>query len=210
MIDTANPQAPRYPALTGRDQDEVPFGVTPSQTVGPYVHIGLEPDWTTSGTLAEPGSPDHIRVSIAVVDGEGTPVADAMIETWQADASGRFVDDVPLVGGSGFTGFSRVFADETGTVTIDTVRPGAIGDGAGGTQAPHLEVGVFARGILKRLVTRLYFPEDVEAHAGDPVLALLPEDRRGLLIADHRDGTYHLTIALQDSPAGPETPFFDL
>ena len=209
MIDTANPDAPRYPALTGRDQDEVAFGLTPSQTVGPYVHIGLEPDWTTSGTLAEPGTDGHVRVRITVVDGEDTPVADAMIETWQADQAGRFADDVPLVGGTGFTGLARVFADETGTVTIDTVRPGAIADGAA-TQAPHLQVGVFARGILKRLVTRLYFPEDAQAHAADPVLALLPEERRGLLVAEADAEGYHLTVQLQDSPSRPETPFFDL
>lgn len=210
MIDTANPDAPRYPALTARDQDEAGLGLTPSQTVGPYVHIGLEPDWTTSGTLAEPGSAGHVRVSITVLDGEGTPVADAMIETWQADADGRFVSDVPLVGATGFTGLARVFADETGTVTIDTVRPGAIDDGEGGVQAPHLQVGVFARGILKRLVTRLYFPEDTAAHAADPVLALLPEDRRGLLVAEAGDDGYRLTVQLQDSPSRPETPFFDL
>lgn len=210
MIDTANPAAPRYPALTARDQDDAGFGLTPSQTVGPYVHIGLEPDWTASRTLVEPGTEGHIHVTITVLDGEGAPVTDAMIETWQADAHGRFVRDTPLVGGVGFTGLARVFADETGTVTIDTVRPGPVGAGTDGSQAPHLAVGVFARGILKRLVTRLYFPEDTDAHAVDPVLAALPEKRRELLVAERNGGTYHLTVQLQDSPARPETPFFDL
>lgn len=211
MIDTANPDAPRYPALTARDQDEAGFGLTPSQTVGPYVHIGLEPDWTTAGTLVEPGSPGHVRVTITVLDGEGTPIADAMVETWQADGDGRYVTDVPLVGGTGFTGLSRVFADETGTVTIDTVKPGGVDDDEAGRLAPHLAVGVFARGILKRLVTRMYFPEDAAAHAEDPVLALLPEERRGLLIAERTgEGAYRFTVQIQDTPDRPETPFFDL
>lgn len=89
MIDTQNPDAPRYPVFA-RSQDEVPFGVTPSQTVGPYVHIGLLPRWENSGTTVPEDAPGRVDVSFTVLDGAGQPIVDAMIETWQADAEGRF------------------------------------------------------------------------------------------------------------------------
>ncbi|MEV0948484.1 protocatechuate 3,4-dioxygenase subunit alpha [Rhodococcus sp. NPDC049939] len=211
MIDTQNPDAPRYPVFA-RSQDEVPFGVTPSQTVGPYVHIGLYPAWQNGGVAAPEDAPGRIEVSFTVIDGAGEPIADAMIETWQADAAGRF--DSPsdprgaaLANPSGFRSLARVFADQTGTSVVHTVKPGALPAENGVDEAPHINVGVFARGILERLYTRLYFPEDLEAHASDPVLAAVPKADRPKLIAEKTERGYHLTIHVQ-SENGRETPFF--
>ncbi|AOW92974.1 protocatechuate 3,4-dioxygenase subunit alpha [Rhodococcus sp. WMMA185] len=213
MIDTQNPDAPRYPVF-GRSQDEVPFGITPSQTVGPYVHIGLYPAWENGGVAVPEGTPGRIEVSFTVIDGAGEPVSDAMIETWQADAAGRFESPGDPRGAAqatpaGFRSLARVFADETGAAVIHTVKPGALPTENGGNEAPHINVGVFARGMLERLFTRLYFPDDTEAHASDPVLAAVPEPDRPKLIAERTDRGYHLTIHVQ-SDDGRETPFFAL
>ena len=149
MIDTGKTGEFRYPVRsTYRDQDDVEFGLTPSQTVGPYVHIGLEVDGTEM--LVDKDDPNAVEVSFSVFDGDGAPVADAMVEIWQADQDGKFNTDSV----EGFRGLGRAMADETGTARFTTIVPGGY-EG----EAPHLLVGVFARGILERLYTRLYFPE---------------------------------------------------
>ncbi len=213
MIDTQNPDAPRYP-VCARSQDEVPFGVTPSQTVGPYVHIGLLPRWENSGTTVPEDAPGRVDVSFTVLDGAGQPIVDAMIETWQADAEGRFDTPADPRGAAeatpaGFRSLARVFADDTGTIVVHTVKPGALPAENGTAEAPHINVGLFARGMLERLYTRLYFPEDTEAHEADPVLAAVPEADRPKLIAAKTDRGYHLTIHVQNAE-GRETPFFAL
>ncbi|USC14939.1 protocatechuate 3,4-dioxygenase subunit alpha [Rhodococcus sp. 11-3] len=191
--------APRYPVTPG-DQSTAAFGPTPSQTVGPYWKIGLE--WDDGADVVPADTPGRITVRINVIDGNREPIADAMVETWQADAEGRF-------GAEGFRGFARSAADGTGTAAIHTVKPGAHESDTEADEAPHLNVGIFARGMLDRLCTRMYFPEDLAAHASDPVLTALPESQRHKLIADKSDDGYAWTVYVQDlDPNGVETPFF--
>ncbi|NKR52811.1 protocatechuate 3,4-dioxygenase subunit alpha [Rhodococcus hoagii] len=214
MTDTA-PQhtAPLYPVTPG-DFTTAPFGVTPSQTVGPYWHIGLP--WADGPDVVAPGTPERITLRITVIDGDRVPVADAMVETWQADAVGRFAHPDDPRGAAaptpaGFRGFGRAGADETGTAVIHTVKPGALPAENDTVEAPHVNLGIFARGMLERLYTRLYFPEDTQARTGDPVLLALPESQRPKLIASRTDDGYSLTVYVQDSdPDGVETPFFEL
>lgn len=193
MIDTHKTGEFRYEVSDIRDQDEAEFGITPSQTVGPYVHIGLTLE--DSEIIATEG--DTIEVTFSVIDGNGDPVADAMIEIWQTRPDGTYnTDEV-----EGFRGLGRGMVDETGTVTFTTLRPGATEE-----EAAHLKVGVFARGMLERLYTRLYFPEN--DNAADPVLELVDAARRDLLIAEPVDGGYRKTIVMQHADPGKETPFF--
>jgi len=178
------------------------FDTTPSQTVGPYF----------AGPFAvADDAPGAIRITGTVYDGAGTPVPDSLIETWQADADGRFADLHGYGGdseGSGFRGFARCGQEDgDGSFELVTVKPGAV-PGPGTTmQAPHIDVSVFARGMLHRCVTRIYFADEADANAGDPVLATVPADRRETLLAQPTDGGYRFDIHLQ----GPgETVFFDL
>lgn len=205
----------RYGDPQFEDQDEAPFGIMPSQTVGPYVHIGL----TREGddTLVEDkNAADTIEVAVTVIDGAGDPIADAMVELWQARADGTFNSLYdPRVGDKatedGFRGLGRAFADETGTARLYTVVPGALEEIADiEAEAPHLNVGIFARGILERLYTRLYFPEFEEQNAQDPVLQQLPEERRSLLVAEKTEKGYHLRVQVQDDDPAKETPFFKI
>lgn len=193
MIDTHKTGEFRYEVSDIRDQDEAEFGITPSQTVGPYVHIGLTLE--DSEIIATEG--DTIEVTFSVIDGNGDPVADAMIEIWQTRPDGTYnTDEV-----EGFRGLGRGMVDETGTVTFTTLRPGATEE-----EAAHLKVGVFARGMLERLYTRLYFPEN--DNSSDPVLELVDAARRDLLIAEPVDGGYRKTIVMQHADPEKETPFF--
>ncbi|MBV9338538.1 MAG: protocatechuate 3,4-dioxygenase subunit alpha [Solirubrobacterales bacterium] len=183
------------------------FETTPSQTVGPYFAIGLPFD---VGPFAVPeGTPGAIHVTGTVYDGAGAPIPDFLLETWQADSEGRFVDMHGVGGPSqldGFRGFARYgLEDGDGNYDILTVKPGAVPGLAGTTQAPHIDVSVFARGMLHRTVTRIYFADEVEANASDPVLARLPVERRSTLLAEPVDGGYRFDIRFQ----GPhETVFF--
>ena len=193
MIDTHKTGEFRYEVSDIRDQDEAEFGITPSQTVGPYVHIGLTLE--NSEIIATEG--DTIEVTFSVIDGNGDPVADAMIEIWQTRPDGTYnTDEV-----EGFRGLGRGMVDETGSVTFTTLRPGATEE-----EAAHLKVGVFARGMLERLYTRLYFPEN--DNSSDPVLELVDAARRDLLIAEPVDGGYRKTIVMQHADPEKETPFF--
>lgn len=206
--------APRYPVSPGSNFTTVPFGQTPSQTVGPYLHIGLP--WPDGPDVVPGGTDGSIDISVTVFDGQRTAMADAMIETWQADAAGRFdhPDDprgAALPTPAGFRGFGRAVADSTGTATVHTVKPGTLPAENGLIEAPHIDVGIFARGVLERLVTRIYFPDETQANAADPVLASLNERQREKLTARATPTGYHLDVILQDSdPNGDETPFFDL
>jgi protocatechuate 3,4-dioxygenase, alpha subunit len=183
------------------------FAPTPSQTVGPYFAIGMPWD---AGPLAVPeGTPGAIRISGTVYDGAGTPVPDSLIETWQADSEGLFADLRGYGEQSrlcGFRGFARYGAEDgDGSFEIVTVKPGRVPGPGGSAQAPHIDVSVFARGMLQRCVTRIYFADEPDANAADPVLANVPAERRESLLAQPvRDG-YRIDIHLQ----GPnETVFF--
>ena len=168
--------------------------LTPSQTVGPFLSIGLT--WSDGHLVVPEGSPGAIRISGVVRDGAGAPVPDSVIETWQADADGRFdhPDDPRGASGSGFGGFGRCPTDGEGRYEIITVKPGALGDG----QAPHIDVTVLARGLLDRLVTRIYFPDETEANAADPLLSSLPPERAATLVAEAAgEGELRFDIRLQ-------------
>lgn len=178
---------------------------TPSQTVGPFFHDCLIREGQNVLTR-DPQS--RIRITGRVLDGDRAPVSDAMLEIWQPDADGRFPDPGTQVGG--FPGFGRAATDGDGRYWFDTVRPGAVTDQFGRPQAPHIAVSVFARGILKRLYTRLYFADE-PANEQDPVLAALsPATRDSLLAAAEPDAEvagYRFDVILQ----GPgETAFFDI
>lgn len=175
--------------------------LTPSQTVGPYFHIGL--DWPDAHRLAgdsTPGTP--IVLQGRLLDGDGAAVPDAMIEIWQADASGRYGSDAV----SGFRGAGRAAVDANGRFAFETVKPGAVSD-AHGTQAPHVNVAVFARGLLVHLYTRIYFADESAANAADPVLTCVPAARRETLLARREGDAWVLDIHLQGTH---ETVFFDV
>src|SRR5262245_35814779 len=123
---------------------------TASQTVGPYLHIGLT--WLTIDRVVAADAPgEHVTISGRVLDGDGQPVADALIETWQANRDGQYMT-------ADFRGFGRVPTDAHGRFALETIKPGLVDDPHSGLQAPHLLVSVFMRGLLQRLVTRIYFP----------------------------------------------------
>ena len=163
---------------------------TPSQTVGPFFSFALLAN--VGQELVPRGTFGAIRIEGAVLDGAAQPVNDAMVEIWQANAAGRYAhpldtrSDLPLE--AGFTGFGRSGTDEQGRFWFSTVKPGPVPGADGTPQAPHLDVSVFARGLLKRLVTRLYFPDEEQANAADPLLSSLdPADRKTLVAVPDGD-----------------------
>jgi protocatechuate 3,4-dioxygenase alpha subunit len=172
----------------------VPDGLTPSQTVGPFLSIGLT--WPGGHRVVPEGTRGAVRITGVLRDGNGDPVGDGLIETWQADPDGRFdhPDDPRGATGSGFGGFARCATDRDGRFEVLTVKPGALGDG----QAPHIDVTVLARGLLDRLVTRIYFPDEDAANAADPLLSSLPADRAATLVARPAGpGELHWDVRLQ-------------
>jgi protocatechuate 3,4-dioxygenase alpha subunit len=180
----------------------VDLGCTPSQTVGPYLAIGLP--WPDGPDVVTGDVDGAVWIRGVVTDGAGSPVPDALIETWQADPQGHFnhPDDPNGRTATEFRGFGRCPTEADGSYTIRTLLPGAV-DG----QAPHIDVSVFARGLLNRVVTRIYFPDFATANAQDPVLARVPADRRDTLIATATEDGYQFDVRLQG--AG-ETVFFDV
>ncbi len=176
---------------------------TPSQTVGPYLSIGLP--WPDGPHVVPEGTPGAFWIRGIVRDGNGDPVPDAMIETWQADPDGGFCHpDDPRGATSGeFRGFGRCPTNPDGTYGIFTVLPGVVPGEGGATQARHIDVSVFARGLLNRVVTRIYFED--QDNSGDPVLATVPQERRGTLIAAKTEDGYRFDVRLQGDG---ETVFF--
>ena len=172
---------------------------TTSQTVGPYLHIGLT--WLITESLAPAGVPGQ-RVTIRgrVLDGDGKPVNDALVEIWQADSRGNY-------GGKRFRGFGRSATDDAGEFRFHTIKPGRVPGPDGKPQAPHILAVIFMRGQLKQLVSRIYFPDE-PANAGDAVLALVPKERRGTLVAKKtgKPGVLEWNVILQGRG---ETVFFD-
>jgi protocatechuate 3,4-dioxygenase, alpha subunit len=179
-----------------------------SQTIGPYLRIGLE--WMVIEDMAPAGvAGERVRIEGRVLDAEGKPVNDAAVEVWQANSHGRYAHpddsrDLPLE--PAFRGYGRSLTDEAGSFRFRTIKPGRVPGPDGKLQAPHLSVTVFMRGLLKQLVTRMYFPGDA-ANADDPVLNLVPAERRATLVAQRRaDGTLEWNLVLQGKN---ETAFFD-
>ncbi len=187
----------------------VPLGTTPSQTVGPFLSIVLP--WSDGPDIAAPGIPGRTTITGRLMDGAGEPVPDGVVEVWQADPDGRFDHPDDPRGAqvrAGFRGFGRSATDEDGTFVFHTLKPGALPAGDGRTEAPHLDLSVLARGLLHRLVTRMYFPDEEVANAADPVLSGLdPDDRRLLTATARPDGTLRFDIRLQGAN---ETPFFEV
>ncbi len=161
------------------------------------------------GCLAEVGVVfDLILKGGRVLDGAGDPVPDALVETWQADPDGRFDHpDDPRGAAPGFGGFGRCPTQEDGSFAILTLKPGPV-PGPGGLQAPHVDLSVFSRGLLHRVVTRMYFADEQEANADDPVLwGSVDPSLRQTLIAERSDDGYTFDIHLQGEH---ETVFFRL
>jgi protocatechuate 3,4-dioxygenase alpha subunit len=187
--------------------------ITPSQTVGPFLAIGLP--WADGPFVVPEGTPGALTITGRVLDGAGDPVPDALVETWQADPDSRFdhPDDprgAVTSATPGFRGFGRSATDPDGGYRIVTVRPGPLPCPAGGTEAPHLDVSVFARGLLDRVVTRIYFADEAPANAADPVLAAIaePERRQTLLaVPGAQAGEFLFDIRLRGER---ETVFFDV
>lgn len=182
-------------------------GVTPSQTVGPFLSIGLA--WADGPHVVEPDTPGAVRIHGRVFDGTGAPVPDALVETWQADPDGCFDHPDDSRGGSTFRGFGRCPTGDDGTYEIRTLKPGPVPTRDGVPQAPHITVSVFARGLLNRVVTRIYFDDEPAANAADPVLESIVDDSRRATLVARSDGSggYRFDVRLQGDD---ETVFFAL
>ena len=180
--------------------------LTPSQTVGPFFSFGLV--WPDGPDVVPDGATGAFWLRGTVFDGVGEPVPDAIIETWQADRDGRFdhPDDPRGQGAGGFRGFGRCPTADDGTWAVRTIRPGRVPGPEGRLQAPHIDVSVFARGLLDRVVTRIYLPDE-PSNVDDPVLTAIPEPRRSTLLARLTDDGYAFDIRLQGER---ETVFFDV
>ena len=188
------------------------IGLTTAQTVGPFFERALlrEPLNVLVGTDTDG---ERIRVEGRLTDGDGNPVADAIVEIWQANRHGRYnhpLDSRDLPLDPQFTGFGRSGTDENGRFWFETIKPGSVPFDGETFQAPHLSLTVASRGLLNHLATRLYFADD-PANDADPVLARVPANRRHTLLArrDDSDGivTYRLDVVLQGRN---ETVFFNL
>lgn len=190
------------------DADLIP---TPSQTVGPFFRIELTTDEHCVRCVAGPQAKgERAWIAFRVLDGDGVPVDDAMLEIWQADANGKYNhpdDPQPRQLDPGWKGFGRVATGGDGGCLLETIKPGRVGHN--NLQAPHLAVAVFARGMLKQLYTRVYFAGDA-ANDRDPILQLIPRDRRDTLMARQdpgRPGYWSFDVRLQGER---ETVFFDV
>jgi protocatechuate 3,4-dioxygenase, alpha subunit len=185
--------------------------LTPAQTIGPFFHGALRDE---GGDLAAHGATgERIVIEGRVIDGDGMPVSDALIESWQANAAGRYdhpEDAQEKALDRNFHGFGRVATDANGCFRLRTIKPGPVRESGDFTQAPHINLSIFARGLLNRLVTRIYFPDE-SLNATDPVLNVVPVARRQTLIArragEKSEGRFGFDIVLQGNA---ETVFFDV
>jgi protocatechuate 3,4-dioxygenase alpha subunit len=178
-----------------------------SQTIGPYLRIGLE--WMQIEDMAPKGvAGERVSIRGRVIDADGKPVNDAAVEIWQANSQGRYAhpedkQDKPI--DAAFRGYGRSLTDDNGAFRFNTIKPGRVAGPGGKLQAPHLNETIFMRGLLKQLQTRIYFPDD-PANADDPVLALVPAERRSTLIARRNGDVLEWNVVLQGKG---ETVFFD-
>ncbi len=192
-------------------------GTSASQTVGPFFKYALDhPTW--SDLAADGALGERIRIVGRVLDGDGTPVPDAMLEIWQANAAGKYAhaedtQDKPI--DPNFRGFGRACVDDDGRFAFDTVLPGVVPDATGAPQAPHANLSIFARGLLKRLVTRIYFGDRELENERDPLLRSIDDAAvRASLVASletpsaaGEPRTYRFNIVLQGAN---ETAFLDV
>jgi protocatechuate 3,4-dioxygenase alpha subunit len=170
------------------------LGATPSQTVGPFFSIGMQP----VEVAIEPAD-EQLTIQGRVLDGDGNGVTDAVLETWQADSAGHYAD-------RSSRGWGRVVTDGSGTFRFSTAKPGRLVGVGDVVHAPHIAVTIFARGLLKHLFTRIYFPDE-PSNASDHVLASVPDDRRATLVArPSAPNRFEWNIILQGKD---ETVFFE-
>jgi protocatechuate 3,4-dioxygenase alpha subunit len=182
---------------------------TSSQTIGPYLHIGMT--WLVTDNLVAQGvEGEPVTLHGRVTDGDGRPVTDALVEIWQANGHGRYAHPEDTGSGpleSAWKGFGRVPTDGDGRFRFTTIKPGRVPGPTGGLQAPHINVTLFMRGMLRELRTRIYFPGD-PANAEDAVLQSVPAARRATLVAVARDGNaLEFNVRLQGEG---ETVFFEV
>ena len=197
-----------------------PLKQTASQTIGPFFHYALSPEpygrrGIAGGVLTNAETPgERVRIEGQVLDGEGRPMSDAMVEIWQANAAGRYnhpADDREEAAlDPEFRGFGRLGTDSDGGFRFETVKPGPV-PGRGNTlQAPHINLILCARGMLDHAFTRIYFSDEAEANGNDPVLSAVEAGRRATLVAERRESAgeivYRFDIRLQGEA---ETVFFD-
>jgi protocatechuate 3,4-dioxygenase alpha subunit len=189
---------------------------TANQPIGPFYHFALTPGWSagdsSAGVMAGPEARgERARLLVRVLDGDGSPVTNAMIELWQADAVGKYnhpADTQKKTADPAFRGFGRLATDGQGLCVFETVKPGQVSGLKGRLQAPHINVSIYAPGLLRRAVTRIYFDGD-PANAADEILGLVPVDRRPSLVA--RPGAESGEWCFDLHLTGPcETVFFDV
>ena len=181
-------------------------GLTPSQTVGPFFHYALPYD--AGPRLVAEGADGAVRLSGVVLDGEGAPIPDALVEIWQAGADGSFPEEPGVYDEpTAFRGFGRCATDADGGYEFVTLKPAGVPTLDGTAQAPHIAMSVFARGMLRRAVTRVYFGDEAEANAADPLLQEVPDDRAATLVAAWVDGGYRFDVRIQGDQ---ETVFLDV
>jgi protocatechuate 3,4-dioxygenase alpha subunit len=180
-----------------------------SQTVGPYFSIGLAP--LCSEEVASVAQGEAVIVEGNLLDGEGVAIPDGFLEIWQANGDGRYIMNKPASSAAEAVGFGRIRTRPDGSFRFATIKPGAVPYDAERMQAPHLVVLVYMRGLLRNLVTRIYFADEL-ANLTDPILQLVPAERRSTLIAQagSKPGTLHWDIVMQQQEANakPETVFF--
>jgi protocatechuate 3,4-dioxygenase, alpha subunit len=185
---------------------------TPSQTIGPFFHFCLNESETFEQMAGSGAKGERVKLVCRVTDGDGAAVDDAMIELWQADADGKYdhpADTRLVAADPAFRGFGRLATNDDGTCVFETVKPGRVPGESGALQAPHIDVSVFARGLLQRLFTRIYFEGD-PSNDEDAVLSLVAADRRGTLVAranPKHPGVWNFDIRLC---CESETVFFDI
>jgi protocatechuate 3,4-dioxygenase, alpha subunit len=185
---------------------ETTSATTPSQTVGPFFHYALPYD--AGPRLVADDAPGAIRVAGVVLDGEGAPVPDALVEIWQADTDGKFCEQPGIYDEpTGFRGFGRCATDENGRYEFVTVKPAGVPTAEGEAQAPHIAMTVFARGMLRQVVTRVYFDDEPAANGTDPLLQRVEADRVGTLVAARTEGGYRFDVRMQGDR---ETVFLDV
>ena len=183
-------------------------GLTPSQTIGPFFSIMRK---LGSDRLVAAGEPEALTIEGTVFDGDGAVVPDALIEVWQANAAGHYNHPADpgfdAVTGGGFSGFGRCYTDSMGSFSFLTVKPGRVAGFDEREQAPHIVVTVFARGLLRRLVTRMYFPDEAHANANDPVLTSIADEKVRRTLLAEPSGPRHLRFDIH-LRGEKETAFF--
>ena len=182
-------------------------GPTPWQTVGPFFHYALP--FPAGSAVVGSARPGAFTLHGQVYDGHGDPLPDALVEVWQADESGTFRDQPGIYeepAPDGFRGFGRSATDDDGHYTFTTVKPAGVRTEDGVDQAPHIAMSVFARGMLRRVVTRVYLDSE-PANDSDPLLSSVDPQRRGTLVAVSEEGGYRFDVRLQGDG---ETVFLDV